>query len=461
MVFLIVILVILAFVVLWNFDLHKIIYTKSRTQNAGDSAAVAAARWQGISLNLVGDLNLMHALALSEGNTDAASALTNAQARLCYVGPMIALMAAQEAAKNNGIYVQPDFSAYLHEHADIVRYQYPVMVTPGGEPLFPEPYAGCWLEYANMLDLIAKEGVAAAPDNMKLYIDGAGSGHMLLRIDFYQAIAGKDWCWFFHNAPNLLDDYQNFQPCWWPALPQLEHHEYMNSEFFGLGLARLSTTLSSVVDTNLVATLIQERGLNGNLNTNGTETPAIWYCYDAGSWGSWGAISSTGQYPFPLTGTLKPQYDYVGADSVVRIEAEIGRMSAMSKSTSVTNVITWTAAAKPFGHLNEEDKPNSASIVLPAFREAALVPVDTASGAGNGGFDLAWRRHIEHHLPSYMVSGPSNCACSYCFQLMTWENTEFRQSGSAWLSTNSWKCTVKPVGGGGGGGTWGGTQKGH
>jgi hypothetical protein len=460
MIFLIVILVILTFVVLWNFDLHKIIYTKARTQNAGDAAAVAAARWQGISLNLIGDLNLMHALALSEGNSEAAAAVTNAQARLCYVGPMIALMAAQEAAKNNGIYSQPDFSAYLHEHADVVRYLYPMMTTPAGEQLFPEPYQGCWLEYANMLDLIAKEGVAAAPDNMVLYTDRVG-GHMLLRKDFYQAVAGKDWCWFYHNAPTLLDDYQNFFPCWWPPLPDIPHMEYLNSEIFGLGMTRAFTALSGLVDTNLVANLAAERGLTGNLNTNGTETPAIWYCYGGGSWGSWGAISSTGEYPFPLTGTLKPQYDYVGADAVVRIEAEIGRMSSMSKGASVTNVITWTAAAKPFGYLNEEDKPNIASIVLPAFRESALIPVDTASGAGGGGFDLNWRRHIEHHLPSYMANGPSNSACAYCQMLVTWEKPEFRESGSAWLSTNSWKCTIKPVGGGGGGGTWGGTQKGH
>ena len=43
MVFLIVVLVILVFVVLWNFDLHKILYVKGITQNAGDSAALAAA----------------------------------------------------------------------------------------------------------------------------------------------------------------------------------------------------------------------------------------------------------------------------------------------------------------------------------------------------------------------------------------------------------------------------------
>jgi hypothetical protein len=54
MVFLIMVVVILAFIALWNFDLHKIIYIKSLSLNASDAAGIAGARWQGISLNLLG-----------------------------------------------------------------------------------------------------------------------------------------------------------------------------------------------------------------------------------------------------------------------------------------------------------------------------------------------------------------------------------------------------------------------
>lgn len=62
-VFLLMALVILFFIVLWNFDLHKTIHVKNVSQTAGDSSALAAARWQGLALNLVGDLNIMHAVA--------------------------------------------------------------------------------------------------------------------------------------------------------------------------------------------------------------------------------------------------------------------------------------------------------------------------------------------------------------------------------------------------------------
>ena len=57
-IFLMMVLVILFFVVLWNFDLHKYLHVKTVSQNGGDAAALAAGRWQGITLNLIGDLNI-------------------------------------------------------------------------------------------------------------------------------------------------------------------------------------------------------------------------------------------------------------------------------------------------------------------------------------------------------------------------------------------------------------------
>ncbi|MEK7270759.1 MAG: hypothetical protein AAB215_07465, partial [Planctomycetota bacterium] len=247
MIFFLMVLVILVFVVLWNYDLHKILYVKSLTQNGGDSAALVAARWQGITLNLIGDLNIMHALSIHPDGTDAdvAPAISNIQARLCYVGPMIAFMAAQQAAKNNQVFQHDGFTRRTREHADVVRYDYPRAMGPSGDPLFPEPYPGCWDDYADMLNLIASDGVAAGADNARFYSDHTG-GHILLQIDFDRAIAGRNWCWFHHNAPTLLQDYQNFFPCWWPPLPEIPRAHYMNSEIFGLGLDTAITTLSDL-----------------------------------------------------------------------------------------------------------------------------------------------------------------------------------------------------------------------
>ena len=84
-IFLLMLLVSLAFVLLWDVDLHRIVTIKTKTQNAGDTAALSGARWQGITLNLVGELNLLHTLALSTHDTAGVDAITNMQARLLFL----------------------------------------------------------------------------------------------------------------------------------------------------------------------------------------------------------------------------------------------------------------------------------------------------------------------------------------------------------------------------------------
>ena len=462
LIFLVLVLVILAFVVLWNFDLHKILHVKSVTQNGGDAAALMAARWQGITLNLIGDLNLMQAVALSQGDAGTSSAVSNIQARLALAGPMIAFQAAQQAAKNNGIYVNPAFSAYVRAHAQTVRDDYTQISAEDGEMLFPEPYPGAWEEYAEMLERIADDGVAAGPDNARFYRDYAGE-HMLLRIDFYEAIAGRNWCWFFHHAPGLLEDYENFFPCWWPPLPELPHVQYVNSEIFGLGLRREISTLAELRpgSTDLwgrVTALASQRGI-GSPATNALAARAAWYVYEPGRWSAWDALSPDGPDPFPAAGPVKPPYDYAGADAAVRIEGRVERLSPGAGGRTVTNTILWTAAAKPFGSLEGDRLPNGWDLVLPAFRRVGLIPVDASSAPSGGSFNLDWRRHIEEHLPRYMVRGPLSEPCWYCRQLNVWENRQFRREGVAWLDQYSQRCTVSGPGGGPGRG--GGRRRGH
>ena len=458
-IFVIVVTVILFFTVLWNFDLHKILRTKYVSRNGGDAAALMAARWQGVSLNLIGDLNLMHALALTAGDAEAADAIVNAQARLCYVGPMVAFMASQQAAKNNGIYQNDAFSKVVRDHANTVRSGY-TAVTPGGGMLFPEPYPNCWREYADMLDLIANEGVAAGADNARFYNDYVGGHHYLLMAAFYEAIAGRSWCWFYLHAPNLLTDYRNFQPCWWDPLPPMPHMSYINSEIFGLGLVKVITALTNVVDLDTAEAVAKERDMDSFISDEAASTSTTWYCYGSRTWGAWDALSPTNSDPFPVTGTVKPQYDYAGADAVARIEAQVGRLTPGRKGAGLTNTILWTAAAKPFGYLDDDQKPNTYDLVMPAFHDARLIALDASSMPSGGSFDISWRIHVEDHLPKYMRDGPQHNGCWYCQQLVTWEDGQFRASGVEWLSTNSALCTLRG-GGGGGGGHGGGSRSGH
>jgi Flp pilus assembly protein TadG len=459
MIFMIMILIILSFIVLWNFDLHTILHLKSRTQNAGDAAALAAARWQGITLNLIGDLNIMQAVVLSGGDTNAASQIAGLQARLCFIGPALSLMAAQQAAKNNGIYANNEFSANLAEHANAVLTNY--------ADVFTEPYSNCWQEYSTLLQTIAGQGVAAGPDNAQLYTDNTGSGHYLLLLSFYDAIAGRDWCWFYFNAMDLLDTYRNYED--WPALPPVIPQTHpINSEIFGLGLRVNTTILPGDLNTVLMMNQLRSgRSLSETVISNQVASMVnTWYVYNPSVWTAWNLISVTGDDPFPEIAAVRPQYDYAGADAAIRIEANATRLTPGATGS----LITWTAAAKPFGYLTADGapvRPDSCSLVLPAFHSVRLIPADTASGPAGGAYNLSWRDHIENHLPSYMENGLSGleASCEYCRQLDLWENATFRDEGRAWLSaTNSAGALLHPcevAGGPGGSPSSGGRRRGH
>lgn len=457
MIFMIMALVILVFVVLWNTDLHKILHLKSRTQNAGDAAALAAARWQGITLNLIGDLNIMQAVSLCNGDLEASEQISGLQARLCFAGPAMALLAAQQAAKNNGIFINQLFTDHLAEHANNVVSDYP--------EVFAEPYTSCWSEYGNMLMSIAKEGVAAAPDNARLYSDYF-DGHTLLLMSFYDAIAARDWCWFKWNAYTLLETYTDHH--YWPDLPPSPPEtKPSNSEIFGLSLAPINGFLPGGATTiSLINSIAADRGLGSIAISNAAaEIACAWMVYDPSAWGEWSAFSMEGEYPFPAAGPVKQQYDYAGADAAVRIEASTERLTPGAPGTK----ITWTAAAKPFGSLTDgeyETTPCHYSLVLPAFREVRLIPVDTSSAPEGGAYDLEWREHIETHLPLYMVNGISglDADCWYCRQLIVWEDHMFRQSGIDWLTaTDETGEILHPCEGAGGPGSspGGGRRRAH
>ncbi len=430
MFFMVVALLLMALLAIWQFDVHKIISVKWRIQNAGDAAALAAARWQGSTLNLIGDLNIMHAAALALGESDAAQDIVALQARLCYAGPMVGLIAAQQASKKNGVYVNAGFTARLQRHADQIRMDYPLV--------FNEAYPGCWRDYAGMLDAIAAEGLAAAPDNARLYTDYSG-GHMLLNPDFYDALAGRDWCWFKWNARELLDNYDSYLD--WPELPLPELADTTdNSEIFGLGIMKISTTLAHIpsamdllrVIDNILDSSSRSYPISGHIPLEIVTNQADWFVYNRSLWSGWSAMSDEN---FPALAPVKPQYDYSGADAAIRIGAGVSRLVPGESG----HTLTWTAAAKPFGYLtdseSQETRPDIAGLVLPAFHEVRLIPVDASSAPAGGAYDLEWRDHIELHLPLYLAGGPAEIesSCWYCRQLITWEQDSFRASGIEWL----------------------------
>ncbi|MBO7299668.1 MAG: hypothetical protein J6V41_07695 [Kiritimatiellae bacterium] len=448
-IFIVMAICILVFAMLFMVDVHRIIFIKDRSQNAGDAAALAGARWQASSINFIGELNLMHALASSLGDEASVDVITNTQMRVCFVGPMTGVAAAQQAAKLNGIHVNEEFTSFMKEHADKIENGYASIMN--GSTALPEPWLGAWEEYADMVNAIADEGVAAGVDNAILYTDPMGA-HPLLQIEFYEAIRGKNWCWFHFYGVHLLEEYDGYT--WWPALPEQEEIVLTSPEFLPLYLKPSEQKLSSVAGDGDAS--IKEAEVQGielvPQKSHVNEKLENWYYYNSARWGSWDTMLDPA---FPIEGEVRDEYNYQGADSVMRVEANSHRLMEDAKSH---DTIVWTGAAKPFGYLENEDGktiPNAVGLVLPAFHTVNLIPIDASSAPNGGSFNMKWRRHREYHLPVYLAEGPSvlSSNCKYCRQLVTWEFPDFRASGVEWLSSNSWKCVISPPGGGSSGGT--------
>lgn len=440
---------------LWLADVHHAVLAKDRTQNAGDAAALAGARWQATALDLEGELNLFHALALASLDHAAVEAVTNAQLRLLFAGPLAGVAAAQQAAMLNGAPTNADFVAFMYDCARTARRGYGARLGDGSTAL-PEPWPGAWDDYADALEAIAKGGVAAGVDNAAFLLDPAGA-HWLLERGFYDAVLGRDWCWFRRHAPGLLDDYTDFR--WWPSLPEAREDPAAESELLGLHLRPRLATLGGVLSDPAVAAAFGGVGAEAPRPGPGTnELVGTWMCYDSDAWGEWAAMKDPSM---PLAGELREEYDYAGADAAMRVENPFARLGGLDggagEGGSAAESMLWIGAAKPFGCLELEGRrvpPTSCALVLPVFREVRLVPLDaTAAGAG-GSFDLRWRRHCTDHLPRYLERGPIALepGCSYCAALARWEFPELRRAGADWLARNAWKCTVSPPGPGGPGG---------
>jgi len=460
-VFLLMALTGLVFLLLWNVDIGRIIAGKNRAQQAGDSAALAAARWQGSTLNLIGELNIFHAAALADGNLAACDAITNLQARLCYTGPMAGFYAAQIAAKNNRSPSEPEFTEVLQEHRLEVMNNYKDMD-------IPEPFADAWsIVYPELLSAVCGEGIAAGPENMKEFAEPVDA-HYLLNPGFYEAVSSGYWCWFFYaaNRMELLEGYGGYGS--WPPLPSAGENTSRNNPYdcpvFGLGVARQEFVLFDFVDRtgfqNNTKDYPQPNYASTNLNTT-----AGWFVYDTRRWpaNGWTAMKNPGSADgLPVYGPPKLEYDYEGADAAVRIYSKVTRFTPGPNGATQTDTLTWSAAAKPFGYLDEGGeavRPDSLGLVLPAFREVRLIPMDASSAPETSMLNPAWRTHRKEHLPDYMKYGPSKCDgnCYYCRALILWENPAYRKSGVDWLRDNSWKCTLPGTGGRAGGGS----RRGH
>ena len=169
-IFLVLILTGLVLLFALNMDIFTSSRAKIRLQNAADSSALALARWQGITLNMIGDLNIAMLAAICKSNETAMAGIAELQSRLAFIGPTAGFKAANDMAKANGISVSGAMTDATRRIAESVD-----------------------ARYRSMLDAVLNGdgGIRAGVDNAAII--RAGSADPRLDPDFYAAIASRDF----------------------------------------------------------------------------------------------------------------------------------------------------------------------------------------------------------------------------------------------------------------------------
>jgi hypothetical protein len=466
-IYLLMTIVAITLLALLNVDVYSLVRGKMRVENAGDAAAIAAAHYQGELLNKIGKLNLDHIVYAIANDKEKCDEIVLQQRRLALLGPIEALRMADDAARKNGEVPRKQLTDILMRHVLDIRTIYAAGNSNGADP-YPESYPGAWEEYAQALELAVMKGLAVGPDNVEFY--HFNSAHPLLNREFYHAVTGSNWCWFKFNARELLDTYDSYRS-WWPLPVGNDRNTFENCEIFSLHLVAKTCSLLELFKKEEILELLELCKIKSSLITPYTiedleksyiltNTTQTWFFYNPNAWSDWAEMNpfaGVDDYPpMPVIGEVKEEYDVRGAAAITRCVRNVESVAVQNESA-----LNWTAAAKPFGSLQLDDKvakvTHFANFVLPSFDNVRLVPIDSVGGRDLAMADYDWVVHIREHLPVYMLRGPVSGSCYYCKALRRWENPMFRQKGSTWLKFHGETCR-RPKGSGG---HRGGTQHAH
>ncbi|MDD2709836.1 MAG: pilus assembly protein TadG-related protein [Verrucomicrobiae bacterium] len=471
---------------LWLVDSNTTIVNRIRVQNAADSSALAAAQWQARSLNAIGEINLIKAINNLLDNPPPGSvqtqltgdadedyytiqnALDLLQVQITYEGPILAMLAAQQAAKNNGM---ADNATYTQ---DIISRSVFVAANPdlftiyatGTDGVYPWNDGLNWGEkYAQMLNYVADQGVAVKNGSTRYtqasYNASSQAQAWLLNVFFYYGVANRDWCY----VKELLTGSNPYQDYSYWGKVEVVMPNSIGCEFFPLGVNLYTPyTMTNLVGSarlDQVKTAMTTELTRRDLNlVSGWPMPSRninWALLDPTYWTSWERAE---QYKVSLLAGIKPVYHTSGCDAVTIASMDsnltlgltnrspswtswlVGEDNQKNVSDSVARLEASSAvtaravaAAKPFGYLADcTEAVHAYRIVLPVFTDVRLIPVALSSG-----WDAiypGWETHKMHHVPPYSEKGLDGLVdgCFFCLQLKTWEDPSFRQEGIDWLT---------------------------
>jgi hypothetical protein len=493
-----VVIIVLLVLAVFLFDLQNLIRLRARTQTSADSAVLTAAAWQGRTLNIIGELNMLKAANMliadvdpfddesKEGVLESAQLITQMQTRVAYAGPMIGYAAAQEAAKNNGMRSSDTFTTHIEDHLnDYVR-------PPTG--LYEEVFAAAipyedyeWLyAYSAMMEEVVDNGVAAQFVNTR-YLKGipllvGEGGDLLMDPAFYDSVHTHNFCWFYRQGIEYDDTFE---------FGGLEMEMNPNGYFVGSELLPLFVTFTSGTPPRELNNALDARSITPLPDDHEALPELTWAMFeDSGDGGAGWADTSNYDFVNPyLRSNIRSNYTYSGASARAvcfsrpslifgrpswrhgdpedpleeegklgealafsttaidgthnfkeygdRLAAAEARLQAQSHDESVQS----SSAAKPFGALDDSTAPHDAGVVLPVFSAARLIPaalVPQNLADRNPDFIKFILDYFGH--PSY-PDVPPDIRAKYGYFITAIEAFQDRGSAfrRAWLAYDNWR----------------------
>jgi len=443
----------LVFLMLVSVDTFLASHRKNRLQNAGDAAALAAARWQGITLNAIGALNLAKIEAMcAAGDPDSnkvqhkaaketCTRITALQQRLVFAGPLMGLYAAQRAVVKNGIEeADPDMEALVAE-----------CITRAGMIPSTTLWENKALDYATMLRGAAADGLYAGVDNAQYFNFAISANHPLYDKAFYAAVDGSDWCWFYLHY-GMYDFLKHFSG--WGTIPEGCLCSPENSEFLGVDVTTIYGSLKDLAanwnEREVREALLELAERNHCTGVTDfalkqckvvTDDSLPWVVYN-GEWHAWNRMHQSDEARLPILSDVKDKFNVQGAFAATRVYQYLNPLTPNVPSRR--NV--WTAAAKPFGSIEERTVTWNGEfpLVTPAFTDVRLVMLAAFSESRLGMADRQWVAHTRDHIePPSSVKHVDGCR--YCAILKKWENPTFRMVGRKWLNENGDEQCRRPT----------------
>lgn len=402
-IFLVLILAGLVMMLSLNVDIFTASRSKIRLQNAADASALALARWQGATLNLIGDLNVAHMAAICQSNKAAIAGIASLQQRLSFMGPTAGFKAANDIARLNGVPVSRDMT-------DATRLV-STLVDDG---------------YRKMIEVVLRDGIRAGVDNAAIV--KAGCSDPRADRDFYAAIANRDFrtlCVRFAGCAHHLPSIPSGAPDPEELLLSGRDNACFGSVGVGwaggAGYAAYIGELADLARDCGCESVVTEGGLTTNKNLF-AESP--WCVYDADEWRSLPDAFSFSRFPW-LT-PLQSRYDTMGGSATIMIEGSV----ALTSIAAQTNAISALAAAKALGSVNGKGvAETSPPIVLPSFDKARLVPF--AFGAATGRQGMANLNHVRSLAGLLGLNGGIS---AYLGLIDTFNSAEFQSAAEKWYS---------------------------